>query len=131
MPVTNRPSTIPSSARQPIADTHKRRAANATPTPARGTPSEPFVTSGLYYSSMRRLAVILALLAGSARATEPPPSPLAEAQEKLRLAGRERDPAKRDKLVADVIATARKLAAALPKDPEPRFVLGRALSVAD
>jgi tetratricopeptide (TPR) repeat protein len=78
---------------------------------------------------MFRLAVILALC--STAWADAPPSPLAEAQEKLRLAGRERDKTRRDRLVADVVEVGRKLAAKQPTDAEPHFLLGRALSVAD
>jgi tetratricopeptide (TPR) repeat protein len=55
----------------------------------------------------------------------------AEAEEKLRLAGHERAPAKRDPLVNEVAALARRLAGQRPRDPEPHVLLARALSVAD
>src|SRR5438309_320553 len=80
---------------------------------------------------MSRLTLVVALFAALPALADVAPTPMAEAEEKLRRAGRERVTPRREQLVAETMAIARKLITATPTDPEPHILLARALSLAD
>jgi len=79
---------------------------------------------------MRALLVLVAF-AGVAAAEPPPPSLIAQGEEKLRLAGRERDARRREQLQAQVLELAARAQAMSPSDPESHVLAARALSLAD
>jgi tetratricopeptide (TPR) repeat protein len=78
-----------------------------------------------------RLLVVGLLLCGVADAAEPPPTAIAQAEEKLRLAQRERDAKKREQLQQQIMDLAQKAQALDPKDPDAHVLKARAHSLVD